>query len=235
MKTDLPYDHVLRLQQFSAPVVRQVEAWNAAAKKAGTPCRVFCPPDAVDQMVRAETRAEIRFGERFLELVRDTPDLTWLVPTTTPELVLGWMARVELCDVAETLPQLWLGVAAVLQEEVDDRVPELMDLPADRRFLWLDGVGQRLNLAPHLPHAFNREPTCPWCESCIPDTAGSVRWKSTTEDDHGPFLDWVVLRQSEGCTFAAVAAVAAQCVKAETPLYVTRCSDPELRKFPTPR
>lgn len=64
---------------------------------------------------------------RFLELIQDTPNLTWLVLTKRP----GSRGKLDFSG----FPNLWLGVSAEDQQRADERIPVLLSIPARVRFV----------------------------------------------------------------------------------------------------
>jgi protein gp37 len=96
-------------------------------------------------------------------------------------------------------PNVWLGVTAENQEMADQRIPILLQTPAAKRFVSIEPCLSVVDLKPYLPHDFNREPHCPWCEDCIPrGDHGSDWWKEVREDRHGPFIDWCIVGGESG-------------------------------------
>lgn len=93
---------------------------------------------------------------------------------------------------------IWLGVTAENQETADQRIPILLQTPAAKRFVSVEPMLGPVDLRPFLPHEFNREPHCPWCEGCIPNRGDWDGWKETREGKHGPFLDWVICGGESG-------------------------------------
>jgi protein gp37 len=136
--------------------------------------------------------------ERLFFLIRDTPNLDWLLLTKRPENILGTYGRLDVHDPDAVLPNLWLGTSVENQAAADERIPLLLQVPAKVRFLSMEPLLGRVNVRPYLPHKFNREPTCPWCEDCIPVSPGAEWWKHTRPDSHGPFVDWVIVGGESG-------------------------------------
>lgn len=101
-----------------------------------------------------DAEVPIEWLAEFLELIHDTPNLDWLLLTKRPE---NWYQRVDealtYCDedVAEWLaawtdcvdmpergayPQnVWIGTSVEDQQRADERIPELLKIPAALRFL----------------------------------------------------------------------------------------------------
>ncbi len=95
-------------------------------------------------------------------------------------------------DAGWPLPNHWIG-ASVESPTYLWRLDDLLQTPGVIRFGSFEPLLGGMNLRPFLRHPFNREPHCPWCEDCITGhPLSDERWKQTREDNHGPFLDWVI-------------------------------------------
>lgn len=101
-------------------------------------------------------------------------------------------------EVLPPLPNVHLGVSVEDQKTADERIPLLLKTPAAKRFISIEPMIGAVNIRPYLPHKFNREPHCLWCESCIPDQGNSDFWRQTRWGNHGPFLDGVILGGENG-------------------------------------
>lgn len=107
-------------------------AWNRAAEKAGTNPYVFCASlaDVFDNEVPAEWRRDL------FDLIRKTPNLTWLLLTKRPQNIVKLFGDVvghgEGSYLAgETVADHWprnaaIGCTVVAQEEADRDVPKLL-------------------------------------------------------------------------------------------------------------
>jgi len=99
--------------------------WERKAVKDGERKRVFCASmaDVFDK------NAPVGQRERLWRLISDTPHLDWLVLTkrigNAKGMLGGWV----------TLPNLWLGISVVNQQEADRDIPKLLSIPAGIRFL----------------------------------------------------------------------------------------------------
>jgi protein gp37 len=116
--------------------------WNAKAAAAGERHRVFCASmaDVFDKNAPSGAR------QRLLSLIADTPHLDWLLLTKR----IGNASRMlqEACmhdgrlmdanDQYRALPNLWLGISVVNQEEADRDIPKLLRVPAAVRFLSME-------------------------------------------------------------------------------------------------
>lgn len=94
----------------------------------------------------------------FLELIRSTPNLDWLLLTKRPQLWLSRMRAAYMCStqkmekrplldkwIADWLPEekkapsppsnVWIGTTAEDQKRANERIPLLLEIPAEIRFL----------------------------------------------------------------------------------------------------
>lgn len=123
---------------LSANHWKQPEKWHAAAVKAGVRQRVFpsmCDPFDV------EAPAGVR--HRFFDLIERTPMLDWLLVTKRTEHVLEFVPPRWRAG----LPgNVWLGASVENQTAADQRVPELLRVPARVRFLSCEPLIAPVNL-----------------------------------------------------------------------------------------
>lgn len=127
---------------------RKPLAWDRAAAKAGKRHRVFCASlaDWLDPEVPIEWLADL------LWLIAATPNLDWLLLTKRPEL---WRDRMTAAKAAarwsgsdspafvlasdwldgRAPPSVWVGTTVEDQRRADERIPELLSIPARVRFL----------------------------------------------------------------------------------------------------
>lgn len=78
-------------------------------------------------------------------LILETPNLDWLILTKRPENVfamcaeLGWVESVVPDEVAPYIPgNVWLGTSVENQAQADVRIPALLNIPAQVRFLSME-------------------------------------------------------------------------------------------------
>jgi protein gp37 len=133
--------------------------WNAEALAKGKARRVFCSSlsDVFDNAADPAWRVDL------FDLIRDTPGLTWMLLTKRPENVLKQLSQAQnLAREAGNMTlwawlhawlagkpptNVWLGVSAGAQLEVDRRVPILLALPARARFLSAEPLLSGIQLA----------------------------------------------------------------------------------------
>lgn len=128
----------LKLERIAA---KHQSVMNGTAERP----RVFCASlaDWLDDKVPIEWLA------RLLRLIHDTPHLDWLLLTKRPE---NWRPRMEsvhtvigsdrasACVAAwlENCPafsNVWIGTSVEDQQRADERIPQLLNIPAHVRFL----------------------------------------------------------------------------------------------------
>jgi protein gp37 len=142
---------------------RQPLRWNADALAAGERRKVFCASLADvfegDDTMPAESREPVAAArERLWGLIEQTPGLDWLLLTKRPQNA----ARLAPARWAERWPDnVWLGTSVENQEAAEERIPELLKVPARVRFLscepllgpvdlsrWVRAGGEPLDWAP---------------------------------------------------------------------------------------
>jgi protein gp37 len=142
------------LREFRAdPYWRQPVRWQREAEKAGRVEAVFCASqsdiferygvesgqrwaDVNHEVVAQQALARKRLGV----LIRETPNLFWLLLTKRPE---NWRPVFFDLDFADSTdggnvdvpPNVGVGVTAENQKCADERIPVLLQIPAALRFL----------------------------------------------------------------------------------------------------
>jgi protein gp37 len=88
---------------------------------------VFCASlaDVFDNQAPAGARDDL------FALVRDTPELDWLLLTKRPQNI----SKMLPADWGNGWPNVWLGTTTENQEEAERRIPRLRSVPAIIRFL----------------------------------------------------------------------------------------------------
>jgi protein gp37 len=141
----------------------QVQKWQREAVATGVRPRVFCASlgDWLDPEVPVEWLADL------LNLVRETPDIDWLMLTKRPEL---WQERIASAldsmrgskGMGYQPPEtqhfiiswlngeppfnVWIGTSVEDQKRADDRIPMLLKIPAVIRFLSCEPLLGAVNL-----------------------------------------------------------------------------------------
>lgn len=129
-------------RRTSAANWRQPLKWNreAAAFRAkhGRAPMVFCASlaDVFDNQVPDEWRLEL------WELIAQTPDLVWLLLTKRPQNIRKMLPVMDSSlpgyrpwHQRWPWPHVWLGTTVENQAEADRRIPHLLSVPAEKRFL----------------------------------------------------------------------------------------------------
>lgn len=136
----------------SAANWRKPLAWDRAAAAAGRRDRVFCSSLADVFEGRPELapwRAEL------FQLIARTPNLDWLLLTKRPENIARlWPRPIAFPDGstcyrpgADFWPNVWLGTTVEDQRRANERIPELLKVPAAVRFLSCEPLLERVDLS----------------------------------------------------------------------------------------
>lgn len=117
--------------------------WDRLAAESGTRARVFCASLAdvfEDRPELVEWRAEL------FALIEATPNLDWQLLTKRPELIMRMVPDSWALDGFP--PNVWIGTSVEDQERADERIPELLALPAQVRFLSCEPLLGPVDLSP---------------------------------------------------------------------------------------
>jgi protein gp37 len=98
--------------------------WDRAAAKAGVKAMVFCSSMSDIFEDRRDLDAP---RERLWKLIEQTPNLIWLLLTKRHDCIkrmipASWMQNPR--------PNVWMGITAANQKWADERIPELLSIPA---------------------------------------------------------------------------------------------------------
>lgn len=107
--------------------------WNREAEAAGKPALVFCASmsDVFELHPVPEVNAELDAARaRLWDLIEATPWLRWQLLTKRPQNVMGMVPWGDNWPV-----NVWLGTSVEDQKRADERIPELLKVPAKVRFL----------------------------------------------------------------------------------------------------
>lgn len=136
--------------------------WDRAAAKAGRRDRVFCASlaDVFDDEVAESWRADL------FSLIDACRNLDWLLLTKRPGnmgamLPAGWYGS--------PWPHVWLGTTVEDQEHADLRIPQLLAVPAARRFLSCEPLLGQVDLL-HWPGSST------WSGPPLTDTWDDFAW-----------------------------------------------------------
>lgn len=121
---------------------REPLRWQKKAKAAGVRAKVFCASlcdvfEKWDTIPEASREGVMRARKRLGELVRDTPDLCWLMLTKRPDNVLDAAQDMWFRPWREAtlFPNVWIGASVEDQAAAEGRIPHLLNIPAAVRFL----------------------------------------------------------------------------------------------------
>lgn len=195
---------------------RKPIAWNEAAELAGERHRVFCA--SISDVFEEHETIDARWRLELFSLIRQAPRLDWLLLTKRPEAitrVLESVLALSACTpagrrdyvssddgfvatrlwVAQWLSgkapaNVWLGTTVEDQQRADERIPELLKVPATVRFLSMEPLLEAVNITRVLRTI---------------DDAARVDWVIIGGESGGnarPFMiDWArdLVRQARNC------------------------------------
>jgi protein gp37 len=119
---------------------RQPLKWNRETPGA----RVFCASLAD---VFEDREDLVPWRDELLDLISETPALTWLLLTKRPENVLRLVPAFEDGDIPDNV---WVGTTVEDQQRADERIPHLLRIPAAVRFLSCEPLLGGLDLVRYL-------------------------------------------------------------------------------------
>ncbi|MBW4695569.1 MAG: phage Gp37/Gp68 family protein [Lyngbya sp. HA4199-MV5] len=137
---------------------KQPARWQRQAKANGQRDRVFCASlaDWLDDEVSIDWLADL------LKLIETTPHLDWLLLTKRIE---HWSDRLQAVSrlihdsaiIASTWLEgnapvnVWLGTTVEGQQQANERIPLLLEIPTTLRFLSCEPLLEAINILPCLP------------------------------------------------------------------------------------
>lgn len=215
-----------RLQQF--PQYQEVKDWD------GT---IAFVEDALDKPLKWKKPKKIfvcsmsdLFHENVpdktllavFDIIRHCPQHTFQILTKRPENALRKFWELDLAE----LPNVWMGVTVENQEMANQRIPILLQIPADKRWLSMEPLLGKVNLSDmdrivdYLNDAIIDEP--PWKSKNKYDHARYGSWEDFT---FLKAIDWVVVGGESGknarpCNIEWIEAIAEQCKEANVPVWV---------------
>jgi protein gp37 len=164
--------------------------------------RVFCQSiaDWLDDEVPIEWLADL------LKLIHDTPNLDWLLLTKRPE---NWAGRLEAADAVlknesvwhwryEDVPpeNVWIGTSVEDQQRANERIPELLKIPANVRFLSVEPMLEEIGLI-----RFFAECECGYGHgftSCPNTGRVAMSCDKCGCKDHRPKIGWAIFGGESG-------------------------------------
>lgn len=202
---------------------KQPLKWNRKAGEAGKRAKVFCG----SMCDWAEARSDlIEPRQRLFDLIKRTDHLDWLMLTKRPE------------NIPELTPQhwqerwpdnAWAMTTAENQEQLENRAPDLFDVPARILGLSLEPLLGPIDLAPYLGFECTHEGS--YVE---PDTNAVI----CGQCDDQAHLDWVIVGCESGpkrreTKWDWVRSIRDQCVAAGVPFFLKQLDvDGTLVKMP---
>ena len=194
----------------------QPRRWNRAAKRDGVRRRVFCASLA-DVF---EDKPELTVPrERLFRMIEECDGLDWLLLTKRPDRMIelakaaGW---------AGDWPQhVWAGTTVEDQKRADERLPELVNVPAHIRFVSYEPALEAVDFsrwlavrsicsscgAEHDGHVPGRCPSCGvdnlitvWGQEQAERLRSGDRYDPTFDErrDDGPAIDWIIVGGESG-------------------------------------
>lgn len=88
--------------------------------------------------------------EEAWEVIRKTPQHTWLILTKRPDRILQCLPK----DWGKGYPNVWLGVSVENQKSANYRIPKLFEVPCAIRFLSVEPLIGPVDLKPFLAVTF---------------------------------------------------------------------------------
>jgi len=153
--------------------------------------------------------------EEAWEIIRRTPHLTYQILTKRPENIKDRLPA----DWEENFRHVWLGVTAENQKMANKRIPILLEVPAEIRFVSIEPMIRRVNLKKVQRYC--------WGETIIYNTlAGRKKsyWGPRFTEHDTNRIDWVIVGGESGPDAREmkpewVEAVYEQCREAKTPFF----------------
>lgn len=162
--------------------------------------RVFCSSLADVFEDRTEL---VPWRLELLELIRTTRNLDWLLLTKRPEAIQALLREARRSfttstplhtwltswlDHGQPPANVWLGTTVEDQQRADERIPELLKVPAAKRFLSCEPLLERVDLTRWLPWVFRR--------GLHPNPDGSAF--ALPAEGGGRGIDWVIIGGESG-------------------------------------
>ena len=136
--------------------------WNKKAEKEGQRKRVFCASMAD----WAEDRRDLDpWREKLWDLIAATPWLDWLLLTKRHDKIVEFVPKAWLDDWPANV---WPGITVETQKWADIRIPHLLRLPAQVRWLSVEPLLGPLDLERYLLPDYKKRGALNW--------AGGVNW-----------------------------------------------------------
>jgi protein gp37 len=172
--------------------------WNRQAAAAGKRARVFCASlaDVFDNQVPRRWRDDL------WHRIDQTPNLDWLLLTKRPQNIAKMLPDPEtgVKPWGNGWPNVWLGVSAGNQEEVDRNIPILLATPAAVHFVSLEPLLGPIDLTriklPSIVDPFDAFVGATWSQPA--SLNGARFFSSNIERKDRAKLDWVIVGGESG-------------------------------------
>lgn len=176
---------------------QKVRKWDREAAAAGRRDRVFCASlaDVFDNQVPPAWRREL------WHYIEQTPSLDWLLLTKRPQNIAKMLPDPEtgVKPWGDGWANVWLGTTAENQVEANRRIPHLLAIPAQVRFLSCEPLLEMIDVSPFM------WPVCPWWKGRYPSyqaakAAGAECGfkRQSLVSAHAQFIDWVICGGESG-------------------------------------
>lgn len=124
--------------------------WNEKAEREGVRYKVFCGSmcDVFEEHGNGWTDSLlVRARSKLWELIKITPHLDWLLLTKRPENIIENVWLDWYSPKGKGWPtNVWIGTSVENQKRADERIPELLKIPAKVRFLSVEPMLERISL-----------------------------------------------------------------------------------------
>ena len=137
-----------------------------------------------------------------------------------------WKKEHDIDDVSMYISNLWLGVTCENQEQVDKRIPKLLEIPAAKRFVSLEPCLEKVEIERWLHHD-----GCPYLfddESDYEYLSDAGECCCDLEDDYRyPRVNWVIVGGETGpkarpMKMECAEKIVADCKEADVPCFVKK-------------
>lgn len=158
--------------------------WNRAAEKAGVRHRVFCA--SLADVFEEGRWPELQNGRaRLFDLIEKTPMLDWQLLTKRPQNIMGMVPSSWRGGFPNNV---WAGCTVEDQKRANERIPELLKVPARVRFLSCEPLLEAVDLKAFIPWVFRN--------GIAPNADGTPFALPTVGGSRG--VDWVIVGGESG-------------------------------------
>lgn len=200
---------------------------------------------------------DIHWLARFLALIHSTPNLDWLLLTKRPE---AWRKRIASAyshmqsTAGDGTPQsmmvlnwldgkapknVWVGTSVEDQTRADERIPDLLKIPAKLRFLSVEPLLGSVNLLPYIgARTFMCECGFHATERTLDITGATnqiaICYECGQRAEILPAANWVIVGGESGpgarpCKVEWIRCIVAQCKAARVPCFVKQLGSNPVR------